>query len=56
MLDIIPTSEAFRRSDMAFGMGYWHWFFLAQPHPLPENPLDLLFDATALSSNTAERT
>ena len=26
-----------------------------QPGPLPENPLDLLFDATALSSNTAER-
>src|SRR6185437_8263743 len=26
-----------------------------QPGPLPENPLDLLFDASALSSNTAER-
>jgi haloacetate dehalogenase len=22
---------------MAFGLGYWHWFFLAQPYPLPEN-------------------
>jgi haloacetate dehalogenase len=21
---------------MAFAMGYWHWFFLAQPHPIPE--------------------
>jgi haloacetate dehalogenase len=21
---------------MAFGMGYWHWFFLAQRHPGPE--------------------
>jgi haloacetate dehalogenase len=37
VLDIIPTGEAFRRADMAFGLGYWHWFFLAQPAPLPEN-------------------
>src|SRR5918911_3801852 len=36
VLDIIPTSEAFRRADMAFGLGYWHWFFLAQPYDLPE--------------------
>lgn len=36
VLDIIPTGEAFRRADMTFGLGYWHWFFLAQPSPLPE--------------------
>jgi haloacetate dehalogenase len=36
-LDILPTSEHFRRADMKFGLGYWHWFFLAQPYPLPEN-------------------
>ena len=36
MLDIIPTYEAFRRADMTFALGYWHWFFLAQPYPLPE--------------------
>jgi haloacetate dehalogenase len=36
VLDIIPTGEAFRRADMSFGLGYWHWFFLAQPHPFPE--------------------
>jgi haloacetate dehalogenase len=36
VLDIIPTGEAFRRTDMAFGLGYWHWFFLAQPYDLPE--------------------
>ena len=36
VLDIIPTGEAFRRANMTFGMGYWHWFFLAQPAPLPE--------------------
>jgi haloacetate dehalogenase len=38
-LDIIPTGEHFRRADMKFGMGYWHWFFLAQPYPLPEKLL-----------------
>jgi haloacetate dehalogenase len=37
VLDIIPTAEAFRRADKAFGLGYWHWFFLAQPAPAPEN-------------------
>ncbi|KAB8140366.1 alpha/beta hydrolase [Chloroflexia bacterium SDU3-3] len=36
VLDIIPTGEAFRRADMRFGLGFWHWFFLAQPAPLPE--------------------
>ncbi len=36
VLDIIPTGEHFWRTDIAFAMGYWHWFFLAQPHPLPE--------------------
>ncbi|HTJ27246.1 MAG TPA: alpha/beta hydrolase [Candidatus Limnocylindria bacterium] len=35
-LDIIPTGEHFRRADMRFGLGYWHWFFLAQPYPFPE--------------------
>ena len=36
VLDIIPTGEAWRRADMAFGLVNYHWFFLAQPHPLPE--------------------
>lgn len=36
VLDIVPTGEAFRRADMAFALGYWHWFFLAQPFDLPE--------------------
>jgi haloacetate dehalogenase len=36
ILDILPTAEHFRRTDMAFALGYWHWFFLAQPYPLPE--------------------
>lgn len=36
LLDVVPTSTAFARADMAFGLGYYHWFFLAQPHDLPE--------------------
>lgn len=36
VLDIIPTGEAFRRTNMAFGLGFWHWFFLAQPFDVPE--------------------
>ena len=40
MLDIVPTGEAFRRADMAFGLGFWHWFFLAQPSPLPERLIE----------------
>jgi haloacetate dehalogenase len=36
LLDIIPTLEHFERADMAFAMGYHHWFFLARPAPIPE--------------------
>jgi haloacetate dehalogenase len=37
ILDILPTWEHFRRADKDFALGYWHWFFLAQPAPIPEN-------------------
>ena len=40
VLDIIPTGEAFRRTNMEFAMGYWHWFFLAQPFDLPERMIN----------------
>ena len=36
VLDVIPTGDAFGRADMAFGLGSWLWFFLAQPADLPE--------------------
>ena len=35
-LDLVPTLVHFERADMAFGLGYYHWFWLAQPHPFPE--------------------
>jgi haloacetate dehalogenase len=37
ILDIVPTIEHFERTDMSFALGYYHWFWLAQPHPFPEN-------------------
>jgi len=40
LLDIIPTIEHFERADMAFGLGYYHWFWFAQPHPFPETLID----------------
>ena len=36
VLDIVPTAEAFRRTTMSFALDWYHWFFLAQPHDLPE--------------------
>ena len=36
VLDIAPTHTMFEHAGQAFGMGYYHWFFLAQPEPLPE--------------------
>ena len=36
VLDIVPTRTLFERTDQAFATGYYHWFFLIQPEPLPE--------------------
>ena len=35
VLDILPTLEHYRRTDMAFATAYWHWFFLIQPIRCP---------------------
>jgi haloacetate dehalogenase len=40
LLDIVPTIEHFERADMAFALGYYHWFWFAQPHPFPEALID----------------
>jgi haloacetate dehalogenase len=45
VLDIVPTIEHFERTDMAFAMGYYHWFWFAQPHPFPEVVIDAAPDA-----------
>lgn len=36
VLDIVPTAEVWARADDRFALAYWHWPFLAQPHPVPE--------------------
>jgi len=36
VLDIAPTLDMYEASDMRFAMSYYHWFFLTQPAPLPE--------------------
>ncbi|KAK7546313.1 putative epoxide hydrolase [Phyllosticta citricarpa] len=36
LLDICPTLAMYDAADAAFAARYWHWFFLIQPHPLPE--------------------
>ena len=36
VLDVVPTGEIWLRADATFALGYWHWGFLAQPAPLPE--------------------
>ncbi|WRT66760.1 uncharacterized protein IL334_003723 [Kwoniella shivajii] len=37
LLDIAPTLYMYDNTDMAFAKGYWHWFFLIQESPGPEN-------------------
>jgi haloacetate dehalogenase len=36
LLDIAPTLAMYEQTHEAFARAYWHWFFLIQPHPLPE--------------------
>ena len=35
-LDVQPTLETFEKLGRAGGLAAYHWFFLAQKHPLPE--------------------
>ena len=36
VLDIAPTLDMYKRTDMDFARAYYHWFHLIQPSPLPE--------------------
>lgn len=49
VLDIVPTAEVYARLTPEVGHGYWHWFFLAQPHDVPERMIaadpDVFFGA-----------
>lgn len=60
VLDIVPTGEIWSRADAAFAIGYWHWSFLAQPAPLPEqmilgNPEAFWLSAQRLGLKDDER-
>ncbi|KAI9728430.1 MAG: hypothetical protein M1828_003831 [Chrysothrix sp. TS-e1954] len=37
VLDICPTKAMFGAADKVFATAYWHWFFLIQDAPFPEN-------------------
>jgi haloacetate dehalogenase len=37
LLDIAPTLAMYEGTDRTFASRYFHWFFLIQPEPLPEN-------------------
>jgi haloacetate dehalogenase len=37
ILDIVPTRHVLHSVDKAVAQSDWHWFFLAQPEPLPEH-------------------
>jgi haloacetate dehalogenase len=45
VMDIVPTYDTFQRVDMGFALGYWHFFFLAQPEPLPEKMIEAYPDS-----------
>lgn len=58
VLDILPTYDYWAKMDRAMALRIYHWSFLAQPHPLPENLIktdsDAYYTAT-LASWTARR-
>ncbi|HKD57845.1 MAG TPA: alpha/beta hydrolase [Hyphomicrobiaceae bacterium] len=54
VLDIVPTIEHFERADMAFAMGYYHWFWFAQPHPFPETLINAAPEAWFRAHTTRE--
>lgn len=37
LLDICPTATMYGQSNQAFATAYWHWYFLIQPAPFPED-------------------
>lgn len=36
VLDIVPGAEVYEATDRTLATGYYHWFFLIQPAPMPE--------------------
>ena len=40
VMDIAPTEYMYANTNMSFATGYFHWFFLIQPAPLPEQMIN----------------
>ena len=40
VLDISPTLKMYQSTNMQFAKAYYHWFFLIQEAPLPEQMLE----------------
>jgi haloacetate dehalogenase len=45
VLDIIPTTHFWDTLDLKVSLGYYHWMYLAQPAPQPENMIGADRDA-----------
>lgn len=45
LLDIAPTAAMYRKTDFDFAKAYYHWFFLIQKSPYPENMISANSDA-----------
>jgi haloacetate dehalogenase len=41
VLDIVPTYAMFMETNRNVAGAYWHWYFLAQPEPIPEHMIGL---------------
>ncbi|PWN49513.1 alpha/beta-hydrolase [Violaceomyces palustris] len=62
ILDIAPTLDMYKLTDQNFSRLYWHWFFLIQKEPFPEemissNPrlyLSKLMGLSSLDPNSAK--
>ena len=53
VLECIPAGERWRRVDARFMLAWWHWAFLAQPAPLPEQLLTATPEAYYFRGNRA---
>lgn len=40
LMDIVPTHKVFSEVSAALAFSYYHWFFLSQPHPVPETLIE----------------
>ena len=39
IMDIVPTLSVYEATDIVVATAYWHWFFLPQPAPFPEDSI-----------------